>query len=141
MNSTEIKFDLEFGTHNGTMQADILVDRDIVHSCNQTQTVSLTITMPNIVKIKLTGKNSQCDTLVGANGEILADKYVKLCNLIVSKVPVNYPILRSNVCQFISDDGSIVFDNYWGSNGEAVIDFNFSDPIAWLLKKRNKFLV
>jgi hypothetical protein len=141
MNLTEIRFDLEFGTFNGSMHADVLVDNEIRASCNCTQSVFLCVKMPSVLKIKLSGKNLNCDTLVGPDGSILSDKYIKMSNLWVSKIPVNHHVLRNSVCQFITTDGGMIFDNYWGKNGEVILEFDSADPIAWLLKKRNKFLV
>lgn len=88
------------------------------------------ITLPTCLQFKVSGKNHNKDTLLDAEGKIIADKYIILKNLSLGLIPINTNLLFS-IC---SNNNT-----FWSTNETISINFDESDFILWHMKKQNKF--
>ena len=135
----KINFVFEFGVNNGSMS---LLMRDNEHvlsdisDANGLVEVNTLINFPNQITIALSGKNPNTDTTV-VDGEIVADKYVKLVGMTVGGIKVTEATLFKILNYKHGDEN--VFDTFWGFNGEIVIDFDHNDFIRWHLSHQNVF--
>jgi hypothetical protein len=90
--------------------------------------------------IQLDGKNNNSDTEVDSQGNIVADKYVRLQNLIVGRVPVSHANLY-NLCRYTTITGTQVNDTYWGWNGEVCVNFDQTNPVLWHAHNNPKHVI
>lgn len=81
--------------------------------------LSLCIELPTDIYFVVSNKGPN-DTTVDANGNILADCYIKLTDLSLDKFSINKDILGRRVT-LTADNGQIVNSNYMGFNGTAVL--------------------
>lgn len=135
----KINFVFEFGVNNGSMS---LVMRDNEHvlsnipEANGLVEVDTQINFPNQIIIDVSGKNPNTDTTV-VNGEIVADKYIRLASMTVGGIPIS-EVTLFKILKYTHGD-NISTDPYWGFNGRIVIDFNYEDFIKWHLSHQNVF--
>jgi hypothetical protein len=140
---TNITLGLEFGLCNGSMTIEIYQDELLIKKLENitttTNNVSLKIDFPSQLKIVLSNKNHNTDTILDNNGSIINDKYVILKHLTVGTIPIKIDVLF-RLCQYYKNqNNNPVNDTYWGFNGVAIIDFNSDNFIKWCLKHNNTF--
>jgi len=140
---TNITLGLEFGLCNGSMTIEIYQDESLIKKLENitttTNNVSLDIDFPSQLKIVLSNKNYNTDTIVDNNGSIINDKYVILKHMMIESIPIKIDVLF-NICQYYKNQtDDPVNDTYWGFNGFAIIDFDSEHFIKWCLKHNNIF--
>lgn len=77
-------------------------------------------TVPDTIKIQVSGKNLRRDTIVDSQGQIVQDKYVLLRDLRIDQMSVCAPWLPNGITLH-TDKGHTVQSNYWGFNGTVQI--------------------
>jgi hypothetical protein len=87
------------------------------------------ITFPEQLTMLLSGKGPN-DTVVDDQGNILADKYVKLTGLQVDGLDCPQEYLEMFIV-LDTDDGQKVASNYFGFNGLVTLDFLEENSFFW----------
>ena len=89
---------------------------------------------PSILELKLTGKHPH-DTQVDENGNIVADKYIKLVDIVVDGLPcAKYYV---NKLLLTTDQGNEIISDYWGFNGLVKLDFTQANSFLWSVGTQN----
>jgi hypothetical protein len=90
---------------------------------------------PSTIELKVTGKDPH-DTQIDVNGNIIADKYIKLLDIVVDGLPcAKYYV---NKIMLTTDQGKQVISNYWGFNGSVKLDFTQANSFLWSVSTQNK---
>lgn len=136
-----LTFSLEFGQCNGSMSVDILDDKQQLAFLENVTDKSLDfaykIILPNKIRFNLANKNTNRDTKVDDQGNVIADKYVRLASMSLGGIPIR-PVTLFKICTYRANDQTR-FDTYWGFNGSVAIDFHEDNFIKWHLKSNNLF--
>lgn len=135
--SAEITFNFTIGHYNGTMSMRILegnqeIDRRESFD-SDTYTFTTRVSWPSRIQIEVWGKDLSCDTKVGEDGSILADKFIRLDRLIVDRL--DFPLNKNKIILNTGTDKMPVV--YWGFNGHIDLDLNETDSFMWHLKNRS----
>ena len=135
---THITFKFTIGQYFGSMGMVILVNnKEILHQDffdSDVFEISTEMSWPGDIVIKVYSKGPK-DTEV-RDGKITADKYIRLDELIVDKVPVDQDILRELVTLDTSE--KLLKELYWGFNGTVTLNFEEADSFIWFLTKKSK---
>ena len=92
-------------------------------------------TFPSTLQIKLDGKQP-FDTQLDDNGKIVADKYIKLLDIVVDRLScAKYYV---NKTMLITDQGKQIASDYWGFNGSVELDFPQQNSFFWSVSTQNK---
>jgi hypothetical protein len=139
-----VEFNFEFGIYNGSMSVLIKQgDHKLFESIDNIQknlVAVIDLVSHGTLTIQLDGKNNNSDTEVDSQGNIVADKYVRLQNLIVGRVPVSHANLY-NLCRYTTITGTQVNDTYWGWNGEVCVNFDQTNPVLWHAHNNPKHVI
>jgi hypothetical protein len=130
----KVEFNFEFGIYNGSMSVAIKQGKhklfESIGNVQKNLTAVIDLALPGELTIQLDGKNNNTDTSVDSQGNIVADKYVRLQFLRVGRVPVSHANLY-NLCRYTTTAGTQINDTYWGWNGEVCINFDHVNPVLW----------
>jgi hypothetical protein len=89
---------------------------------------------PSTVDIRVSNKNPN-DTRIDQQGNIIADKYIKLLDIVVDGLPcASYYV---NKITFTPDSGDELITNYWGFNGTVRLNFNEENSFYWSIHTQN----
>lgn len=136
---SQVKFKFSIGLYNGSMGMTIRYNDRVLLSKHSFDTDTFTFTenldLPGVVTIDLHSKGP-LDTLVDSDGNIVADKYIKLEELSIDRVPLHILSLI-NLAEMHHDNQTTV-TNYWGFNGQAKIKLEHSDSFLWHLEEIKK---
>lgn len=142
MSYTDLYIELEFGECNGFMSVDITDRHGMIESltkpANSTIIVQHKIELPNQLCFSISGKNYESDTLVSADGSIVADKFVKLKKLSLGRMPIQHNKFYQ-ICNYQTDKGQTLYDPQWHFNGLVTIDFFEQNFIKYHLAINNHF--
>jgi len=131
--SANVEFDFEAGLiDDASMQLKIVngsEEVEIKNFSNGLNTVLLTVQFPQTVLITVSGKGNN-DTKVDNNGNIIADKYLKLVDVRVDKLSVD-PHYLPRFIEIKIESNEKITTNYFGFNGTVAIDFA-PTPFKWL---------
>lgn len=134
-----VTFKFSIGLYNGSMGMTIRCNDKLLLSKNSfdTDTFEFTdnIELPADITIDLYGKGVN-DTSIDSDGNIVADKYIKLEELSVDRVPLH--ILSLIHIAEIDHDVNTNVTNYWGFNGRAKIKIEHPDSFLWHLAELKK---
>ena len=112
-------------------QIDIFERFDTKHL--QYQTI---IQFPSSLIIKTSGKQHG-DTIMDSDGNIISDKYIKLLGIELDGLSCNEYYINDCI-MLTANDGTIVQSNYWGFNGETILNFLEKNSFYWLLHSFNQ---
>jgi hypothetical protein len=84
--------------------------------------------MPTTLHIFVDGKDNNVDTKVGDDGKIIADKFIKIENVLIDQKPVSTDALHK-ICKLQTTDGQIIYTNYVGFNGVLSMDLEYSNSL------------
>lgn len=139
---SQITFKFSIGLYNGSMGMTIRCNNKVLLSKSSFETDSFVFTdnveLPAEITIDLYGKNSG-DTSIDSDGNIVADKYIKLQELSIDRVPLH--ILSLIHLVEIDHDVQTGVTNYWGFNGQAKIKIEQPDSFLWHLSELKKVTV
>jgi hypothetical protein len=130
-NKVNIELSFEFGEVNGVMSVDLNINRENIKVTPENKTVQVLTTLPTAVIISINGKKPN-DTIVDENGNIIADKYVKLTDIKFDYFPVNEIFLHQKI-KFNTENHGIITTSYFGFNGEVILNFNASTVLEQIL--------
>jgi hypothetical protein len=137
---TQIELEFELGMCNGTMHIEIYCNDQLLSSCYGSDTATwktnFTVTWPATVTIKLSNKDMRRDTQIDQQGNIVADKYVKLSHMSVNGFALTEQA-RYKICNYQVAGHEPVNDIFWGFPGQVHIDFNQTNPLRWQLALNN----
>ena len=137
--NARLTFKFSIGHYNGTMSMKIMSGGKQLLSIDQfeknTFEFTTDINWPDAVEFIVSNKGP-LDTEVGASGEILQDKFIKLESLIVDRMSVH--ILALLDCVELETKDQILKTNYWGFNGCARLKFDRDDTLSWHLNNAIK---
>jgi hypothetical protein len=88
--------------------------------------------LPSTLCIDVSEKGPN-DTKVDDQGNILADKFIKLDYFNVDQMPVKSWILENGLIHFLTEHRQELKTNYFGFNGRATIDLNHTDSFEFHL--------
>jgi len=131
---TELKLVFKCGECNGYMSLECYSNDTLIFDTeikNSDLTVTALVDFPFDLKIKVSGKNPNTDTLV-EDGKIVKDKYIELKQIYLARYPVNVSVLH-RLCQFIPDSKPIEPTTFFYCNGQALLKFQSSDALKWHL--------
>jgi hypothetical protein len=100
--------------------------------------VHLTLQLPSKLVFDISGKDYNHDTVVDKANQVVQDKYIKLLDLKIGKVPIQEVHLLK-IIHYRTDKDTVIPTNYWGFNGKVIIDINQENFIKYLLMLDNKF--
>jgi hypothetical protein len=100
---------------------------------SDTYTFAGRISWPSRITIEVWGKDLSCDTQVGEDGSILADKFIRLDRMVVDRLEV--PLNKNKILLDTGTEKLPVV--YWGFNGHVDMDFDEIDSFIWHLKQRS----
>jgi len=89
------------------------------------------IVLPCRVDLDFFGKNTDRDTEVDSNGNILRDKHVLLKEIRLDNMPIEPLYLKRRLC--LINDSNTVYSDYIGFNGRMSIDFDQSNVFSQIL--------
>lgn len=129
----ELYFDI--GHCNGSMSLQIVYNNNTLHHVEYIESskyhYKTTIQLPGTLKLVLSNKNMSTDTKVDSQGQILADKFIKISRLFLGRVEVSESTLF-NICNYCSELGSEL-NTYWGRPGYVEMHFNTQKVVEWHL--------
>jgi hypothetical protein len=130
-NSTQVELTFEFVPLNGAYMT-LIVDRTlrVRPDSSGRATVTMNLELPGQIQLHLAGKNSR-DTVVSADGTIVADKCIKLTCVRVDRVRVNEVFLKT--WPVINNT---IRDTYFGFNGVVELNFDQENSFKWLLRSQ-----
>lgn len=136
---TPVTLEFEIGRCNGSMTMEIIsknnrwVFADIV---NDRLTVDISIHWPDVLQVNLTGKDLTKDTQVDRDGNIVANKYVRLTGVKVLNMDLIEPAIY-RICEFYPQDGESKSDIFWDRDGYVKLSFDQKNPMRWNLGINN----
>jgi hypothetical protein len=135
--SAAITFDFTIGHYNGSMGMRILANEQEIDYNESFEkdsySFSTSVSWPSIITIEVFGKNQNCDTQVDDQGNILADKFIRLDKLVVDRMDV--PLNKNKIMLDTGTEKTPVV--YWGFNGRIIIELDGPDSFLWHLKQRS----
>lgn len=93
--------------------------------------LSIGVKLPTVINFVVSNKGEN-DTIVDADGNVVADCYIKLAELSIDKFGINKEILGRRVT-LTAKNGQIVNSNYMGFNGTAVLKLHKPDVFSQVL--------
>lgn len=137
---SQVTFKFFIGRYNGSMGMDIVYNDSLILSKDSfdtdTFTFSKNLDLPGEVVINIYNKGP-VDTLVDNSGNIIADKYIKLEELIVDRLPIHILSLI-HLPEVTAPDGQLIRTNYWGFNGPVRIKLEHTDSFLWHLAETKR---
>lgn len=136
INKCQIKIEVEFGKINQrSMQVQILHNNTCI-PVDSTGIVEFEITLPTTVVLQISGKNYNTDTIVGSDGNILEDMFVKLVALTLDGFPLRDVFLHQNLT-IVTDNNEKITTSYFGFNGTVTIDLHQDNVFEQYLLMNN----
>jgi len=126
---SNLKFNFTAGLING-IGMNLTVNQSPI-TVSEKFVVDIDVELPTTVEFQLSGKNPS-DTVV-KNGEILADKYVKLETIVVDGFTI-FPYQVSERYLTLTTNNTTISADYWGVNGIAKFTIDQDDPALWLIE-------
>ena len=102
---------------NGEESLVVVPDDELVGSC------AMHIDLPGKLTIEISGKNSEGDTIVDNDGNILEDKFVQISKIALDCFQLHEIFLYQKI-KFLTNNGDELYVSYFGFNGTAVLDFD-----------------
>lgn len=138
-NLTNIKFKIRQGNCNGYHSTIWYANnQELWQSSADTalpETLEFTIQMPCTIKIVVSGKNMNLDTVL-VDDKIVADKFTQLSEVYLAGYPIKESVLFE-ICKYHGDDNKIYSSTYCHSNGVLELNINNQDPVKWHLLNNN----
>jgi hypothetical protein len=132
---TLVEFDFEIGHYNGTMSLDILANgQQVLHKDSfdaDRFSFATQVKWPCHLELCINGKTQALDTHIDADGCVVQDKYIKLLELKIDRMPV----LLHNIQLRTADQ--ILTNVYFGFNGTVTIDLAGQDSFMWHLHQKS----
>lgn len=101
-------------------------------------TISCCIAWPTCVTIEL-GNKSPSDTVIDSDGCVVANKAMEIDCMLINRFPVQYELLESQFNCTHHDSDVVTHENFWGFNGQVVINFDQPSPMHYMLALKNPF--
>ena len=130
-----LKLDFEVGRVNDQSMTMVVLhnnQKKVYSKLDEKFSVEIAITFPTTVKLILLGKKNT-DTVFDENQNVVQDKFIKLSKLTVDNLGCNALYLKTKT-KLTTVDNQIVYDNYWGSNGEVALEFDQQNSVFWALE-------
>lgn len=96
--------------------------------------VTFPVEFPSQVIIETFGKGPH-DTKVDADGKVIADKYLKLTDILIDQLSVARYYCDQKVV--IDNGNQKITTSYWGYNGTVIIELDEENGFRWLAKTQN----
>lgn len=128
----KLEFDIEYLNNTGmslSFNNNGIVDT-VDHPPNGRFVYETTIKFPADFEITVSGKGAN-DTVIDSDGKIIADKHVKIVNIVVDGMSC-HPYYTYNL-ELTTNDGQVVKSNYWGFNGTVKLNFSEDNSFFWAL--------
>jgi len=123
------------GFHNVKIYANNLQVLDTQEKLSDQ--IKLDVTMPCVIRINLSGKNLQTDTIV-QDGKIIEDKFTEVTSLSIAGLDVGYDVLQ-NITTYTEKNGNTTQNNFAHSNGDLEIILDCDNPVTWHLKHNSVY--
>ena len=99
--------------------------------------LTTSITLPTKLHLIFSGKNMQVDSVIDAQGQLLADKFVLIKRMSLDGHEVDKNFLEKHLALQVADSDQIVQSNYVGFNGAMTIDLD-RDNVFLQVQKMNR---
>ena len=140
MNTVTVIMGFEIGHCNGSMHINIADKSSHILTMSNltenTHSVTFDVSWPNRLTLTLSNKDMRRDTQIDKQGNIIADKYVKLVYMSVNGFKLSESALYK-ICQYTVPGQEITNEVYWGFQGNVIIDFDQPTPTRWNLCLNN----
>lgn len=135
-NQADIKFTVTHGECNGFMNSRWFVNDVLVHDCQPcvpgSSEITFMVDLPAEIRIEVWNKNLNTDTMVDAHGNILKDKFLKIDQVHLARLPVNSQLLE-RMFELHTDRG-IINSSYFGFPGVVKFVIEEVNAMTWHLK-------
>jgi hypothetical protein len=135
-NQTDIKFTVTHGECNGLMHSRWFVNNVLVHdmkpNCAGTSEINFVIDLPAEIIIEVSNKNLNTDTMVDSQGRILKDKFLKVDQVHLARLPIGSQLLEQ-LFEIHSERG-IHNTSYFGFPGTVKFVISEADAMTWHLR-------
>jgi hypothetical protein len=135
-NKVDFKVTLTVGECNGFMNSRWFADDTCMAEITPSQSgdldVEFCISLPSTIRIELSNKNLETDTVLGEDGTITHDKFMMIKNMWLGRRPIPDSIFM-NMCNLKTIDTNCK-TAYFGFPGVVTICFDEKDPIVWHFK-------
>ena len=129
---SRIDIKIFWGRYNGSMSANFYADRKqltkITSFENDYTWLTFNIDLPSTLHVFFDGKDNSVDTKMDANGNIVADKFLKIEQIIIDYKPISADALHK-ICKLQTTDAQMLYTNYVGFNGVLSIDLQYSNSL------------
>lgn len=118
--SFKLRLEFESGDVNGQTMSTNVNGTAVIND-----QVSLDITLPSEIRFEFTGKNKN-DTVTDENGNIIADKFIKIKKFLLDDMLVPDWVLHEKF-SYTTDDHNELPLSFIGHNGKAIINIPEDD--------------
>ena len=119
-----MKFTFEFGLlDNRYMQTSVTsgkYNQLVIPASNNIGTVDFDVELPAQIILKFSGKNSDTDTLIDENGNIISDMYVKIDSISMDGFELSKIFLHQKIT-LLTESGQKIQTSYFGFNGISIM--------------------
>ena len=128
MNNCDITLILEYGLiNNKSFDVELTHNGVTTPITGTTHTVS--VNLPTQIMVKFSGKNMATDTIIDDTGRIVADKYVKIKEILLDNIQLPRYFLEKKL-ELVDENNVIRNTNYIGFNGCLVLNFEKSNVFS-----------
>lgn len=131
-----MKFTFEFGLlDNRYMQTSVTsgkYNQLVIPASNNIGTVDFDVELPAQIILKFSGKNSDTDTLIDENGNIISDMYVKIDSISMDGFELSKIFLHQKIT-LLTESGQKIQTSYFGFNGISIIELPESSVFSQYL--------
>jgi hypothetical protein len=104
----------------------------VIPNSDNIGTVDFDVELPTQVVLKFSGKNSDTDTLIDENGNIISDMYVKINSASMDGFDLNKIFLHQKI-KLLTESGQAIQTSYFGFNGISTIEMPESSVFSQYL--------
>lgn len=128
-----VKLIFDIGVTNGSSMSLVVGDQTFNNLSAGRFETEILVEFPSNLKIVVDGKETN-DTIV-VDGEIVADKYIKLDEMYIDGIKISDNLLYN--LELHTTRNSIVTSNYWGFNGFVNLEFDCDSAFNWIVKSKS----
>ena len=129
---TRVDVNISCGIYNGSMSTKFYANKKLLAKIdkfyNPQTWLTFQLSLPTTLHVFVDGKDNNIDTKVDINGNIIADKFIKITNLLIGHKPVSTDALHK-ICKLQTTDGQTMYTNYVGFNGVLSMNFEYSNSL------------
>ena len=135
-NQTDIKFTVTHGECNGFMNSRWFINGVLAHELTPTvagsSEIDFVIDLPVEIKIEVWNKNLNNDTVVDSDGNILKDKFLRVDQVTLARLPIGSHLFAKMFKIHTHD--KILYSAYFGFPSTIKFVIEENNALTWHLK-------